>query len=130
MRSAYRAYLRRFFPAILAYVVVLFAAMYALRQVEALPLRALIALAPMLPIVLVARAIVLFVRDSDELERRVELEALALAALLLSTGSFALGLLVLADVLPIPGGIALIWVMPSYLFLYGTCKCFAARRYR
>lgn len=130
MRPVQRDYLRRFLPAMLAYAVVLIAAMFALRHVEATLLRALIALTPLLPIALAAGAMLRFLRDSDELERRVELEAMALAALLLTTGSLALGLLVSAGLLEVDVGQVLLWIMPAYLFLYGICATFMARRYR
>lgn len=130
MHRIQRDYLRRFLPAMLAHGLVLIAAMFALRHVEATPLRALIALAPLLPIGLAAAAMLRFLRDSDELERRVELEAMALAALLLTTGSLTLGLLVSAGLLQVEVGQALLWIMPAYLFLYGICAVFTARRYR
>ena len=130
MRPVQRAYNARFLPAMLAYVIVLFAVTYALRYVEPLPMRALLALAPMLPIAVAASAIVRLVRDSDELERRVELEALSMAALLVTTFTFALGLLAAADVLHFDGGMAMLLVMPCYVGLYGICKCLAARHYR
>ncbi|HST44000.1 MAG TPA: hypothetical protein VLK29_02125 [Luteimonas sp.] len=130
MRPARRAYQARFRPAMLAYVAVLFAVTYALRHVEQVPLRVLLALAPMLPVAFAASAMVRFVRDSDELEQRVALEALSMAALLLTTITFALGLLAAAGVVHVDGRLALFLIMPGYIALYGGCRCLAVRRYR
>ncbi|HOS43239.1 MAG TPA: NAD-dependent epimerase/dehydratase family protein, partial [Armatimonadota bacterium] len=75
-------------------------------------------LLPALPILFAARALLRFVRDSDELQRRIQLEAFALASLVLTLGSFALGLLVLARVIDIAAGDALVMVLPAYALLY------------
>lgn len=130
MRPVYRTYTRRMLLAMLAYVVVLFTAIFALRWVESTALRGLIILTPILPIGFAARAMLRLLRDSDELERRIALEALALAALLLTLGTFALGLLARAGVLVVDGTVALIWILPTYMLLYGACAHLAKRRYR
>ncbi|MCD9029069.1 hypothetical protein LDO26_12745 [Luteimonas sp. BDR2-5] len=130
MQRVHRRYLREFLPAMLGYVLVLFAATLALRHVEHAALRILLALAPVVPIGFAARAMLRFVRDVDELQRKIELEALALAALVLTAGSFALGLLVSARVLSVSGQVVLIWILPGYMLLYGVFKCVSARRYR
>jgi chromate transport protein ChrA len=130
MQSIQRRYRREFIPAMAAYVVVLFLSMYALRAVDATWARAALALLPAVPIVFVARAVVRFVRDSDEMQRRIQLESFAQASLVLALGSFSLGLLALAGVLRIDAGLALILVLPAYMLAYGVFACMTARRYR
>jgi chromate transport protein ChrA len=130
MHSIQRRYRREFFPAMAAYVVVLFLSMYALRAVDATWARAILALLPAVPVVFVARAVLRFVRDSDEMQRRIQLESFAQASLVLTLGSFALGLLVLAGVLHVNAGLALILVLPAYSFLHGVFACITTRRYR
>ena len=70
------------------------------------------------------------VRACDELEQRIELESLAVAALLLTFGTFALGLLSKARVVSIDGTVALVWILPLFILLHGVCRHLAHRRYR
>lgn len=129
MRPVARRYMQEFLPAMAAYVVVLFLSTWALRNVEATALRVLLALAPAVPVAAAARAVLRFVRGSDELDRKILLEAFALAALVLTLGSFSLGLLVMADVLPMRADMALLWILPVYCLLYGAFAAIARRRY-
>lgn len=129
MRPVGRRYMHEFVPAMAAYVVVLFLSTWALRHVEATALRVLLALAPAVPVAAAARAVLRFVRGSDELDRKILLEAFALAALALTLGSFSLGLLVMADVIPMRADMALLWILPVYCLLYGAFAAIARRRY-
>ena len=129
MRPVARRYMQEFLPAMAAYVVVLFLSTWALRHVEATALRVLLALAPAVPVAAAARAVLRFVRGSDELDRKILLEAFALAALVLTLGSFSLGLLVMADVIPMRADMALLWILPVYCLLYGAFAAIARRRY-
>jgi len=129
MRPVGRRYMHEFVPAMAAYVVVLFLSTWALRHVEATALRVLLALAPAVPVAAAARAVLRFVRGSDELDRKILLEAFALAALVLTLGSFSLGLLVMADVIPMRADMALLWILPVYCLLYGAFAAIARRRY-
>ena len=133
MRPVDKRYLREFMPAMLAYVVILSACSWALKAPLAdsgALLRGLVALLPVLPIALVLRAVVRLIRDSDELQRRIDLEAIAIAALVVGMGYFTLGLLVDAQVLAVPGQVALIWALPLLCLVFGLAKCLAQRRYR
>lgn len=133
MRPVYRRYLREFIPAMTGYMLVIFATTWLLRHYGAvlgLGARAALALLPMLPIALVMRAIVRVIRDSDELERRIELEAVAVAALAVGTGFFSLGLLLGAQLMSVAADTVAIWVLPSLCAIYGIAKCIAVRRYR
>jgi hypothetical protein len=130
MQSTERRYRREFFPAMVAYVAVLFLSMYALQSVHAASARAALALLPVVPIMFVARAVLRFVRDSDEMQRRIQLESFAQASLVLTLGCFSLGLLALAGVVRIDAGLALILVLPAYMLVYGVFACLTARRYR
>ena len=125
----HRRYLHEFLPAMAAYVVILLLSIWALKHAEATALRVLLTLAPVVPVALAGRAIVRFVRDSDELQRRIMLEGAALAALVLTMGSFSLGLLVSAGLLPMRADLALIMILPAYSGLYGLFAGLASRRY-
>lgn len=126
----HRRYLREFLPAMAAYAVVLFLSMHALKWAEATWLRVLLCLLPILPIGFAARALLRYVRDCDEMQRRIQLEAFALASLVLTMGSFSLGLLAAQDLVTLPADAVLIWILPLYCLLYGGFAAFIARRYR
>ncbi|QDH71605.1 hypothetical protein [Marilutibacter alkalisoli] len=125
-----RRYLREFIPAMTGYVVVLLASVHALRAVDSPLARAAIALLPVIPIGFAARALLRFVRDSDELQRRIQLEAFALASLVLTLGAFSLGLLGRAVLQPLDGATVLIWILPLYALLYGVFAAVTSRRYQ
>ncbi|WP_136411439.1 hypothetical protein [Luteimonas yindakuii] len=130
MTPASRRYAREFLPAMAAYAVILMASTWFLRSIEAIPLRALLALLPFVPVVYAARALLHFLHAMDEFQRKLQLEAFALAALALTLGSFALGLLAAADVIAPPVDLVLMLVLPAFCVLHGLFACVAARRYR
>ena len=133
MRPALKRYHREFFPAMAAYVVVLLGSVWLLKHHGAqlgVVTRSLLALSPMLPIALASRAIVRVIRDSDELERQIDLEAVAIAGLVVSLIFFSLGLLAGADVIPLDGSTVAIWVFPALMGTYGIAKLWASRRFR
>ena len=125
-----RRYMRGLMAAMAAYVAVLFASVWLLRQVEAAPLRVAIALAPVVPIGFAVRAMVRFIRDRDEMQQRIELESVGIATLGVSMLYMTGGLLQQAQLLQVPGGVAMIWVFPLVCFTYGLAKAFVMRRYR
>jgi hypothetical protein len=97
--------------------------------VDATWLRVLVALAPALLVCWVLRAFVIYVRDSDEMQRRLELESVAIAAMLMSAIYLAAGFLQSADLIAVPAKVAMLWVFPSLCLLYGVTKVFVSRRY-
>lgn len=125
-----RRYLREFLPAMGGYVVALGASIWLLHVVETPVLRVLLALLPVPPVALAVRAIVRYIRDSDELQRRIELEAVSAATALVSLLYFAGGLLQMAEVIDIPAGPAMFWVFPMICLVYAATKAFVSRRYR
>ena len=125
-----RRYLREFIPAMVGYMVLLVVSMLLLKRVEDHALRAVIALLPVAPIALTLRAIVRYIRDADEMQRRIELEAVSLATALVSLAYMAGGFLQLAKVIDIPSGVAMIWVFPLVCGTYGLLKAVVARRFR
>jgi len=130
MTPAARRYRRDFLPAMVAYALLLMASTWLLRSVEAVPARALLALLPFVPVVFAARALLRFLHTMDEFQRKLQLEAFALAALALTLGSFALGLLTVADVMTPRADLVLMLVLPAFCVLHGAFACVAARRYR
>jgi hypothetical protein len=131
MRPVHRHYLREFVPAMAAYAATLAISISLLKSglLGHDALRAAIALLPAVPIAFVLRALLRFVRDSDELERRIELETIAIATAIVAQCYLAAGLLQSARVIDVDAAVAMIWVLPLLCGLYGIVKFFVARRY-
>jgi hypothetical protein len=128
-KSLLRRYYRDMGWAMGAYVAVMLVWKRLLDMVGETWLRVLVALFPALLVVWVMRAFVRYVRDSDEMQRRIELESGSVAALLVSAGYMAAGFLQTADLISIPAKVAMLWVFPSLCFTYGIAKVFISRRY-
>jgi hypothetical protein len=128
MRPAQRNYMREFLPAMAAYVVLLFVSQMLLRQVHEVPLRVLVVLLPIVPIIFVVRAMVRLVLASDELERRLQLEAISISSMSVGLLSFAAAFLRGAGLLPIEN--ALMLVLPALFAAYGIASWWVRRRFR
>jgi hypothetical protein len=124
-----RRYQREVGAAMGAYILVMLVWKRLLDLVDATWLRVLIALFPALLVCLVLRAFVRYVRDSDEMQRRIELESGAIAGLLVSAVYLAAGFLQSAELIAIPSKVAMIWVFPMLCMFYGACKIFVSRHY-
>lgn len=128
-----RRYRRQLLTAALVYVGVLFASVYLLRSLAAdwpTPLRALLALAPLLPVGLMARAMVAGIRDSDEFQRQLQLEAAAVAGLVVGLGYFSLALLAKAGLLTLDPVATAVWVFPGLCLAFGAARYWLGRSYR
>ena len=125
-----RRYQREMLISMAVYVVLIIASFWCIRHFE-LPTagRALLALLPVIGIAMWARAQMRYLAGCDELQQKIELQAIAMASALLVFGSFPLGLLASANVFSISGKIVLIWILPAFFIVYGLCKVWAARRY-
>lgn len=124
-----RRYLREFMPAMGVYVLAVLLSVWLLKRVDAPALRALVALMPVPPIALALRAIVRHIRDSDELQRRIELEAVSIATAFVSLSYLAAGFLQSTRVIDIPASAAMIWMFPLVCLTYGGAKLAVMRRY-
>ncbi|MBO9718017.1 MAG: hypothetical protein J7507_14760 [Pseudoxanthomonas sp.] len=125
-----RRYTRELMLAMGGYVVVLFASITLLRHIDAPALRALVALLPVPPIALALRAMVRYIRDIDEMQQRIELEAVSMATAFVSLVYMSGGFLQAAHVIDVPSAAALIWLFPLVCFTYGLAKVVVSRRYR
>ena len=129
-QAAGRRYLRALWPAMVVYSLSLFASIYLIRRgIESVPLRAVVAVLPVLPIGWVMLAALRYLREVDELQRRIETEAIGAASLLVSLLYFAGGMLQKAEVIDLDAGIAMIWVFPLLCGTYGIAKMILTRRY-
>lgn len=90
--------------------------------------RALLALLPTLPVIGVTVLMGWRVLSSDELEQRLHMDALGLAAAVVCVLSLLGGFLAAAGVARF-GGDVLIWVFPVACVAYGIARWLLARRY-
>jgi len=124
-----RRYSREMMIAMGAYVVLLVLSITLLKRVDGTALRACIALLPVPPIAMTLRAMIRYIRDVDELQQRIELQAVSFAAAFVSLLYLTAGLLQAAKVLDIPASAAMIWVFPLVCLAYGLAKTVVSRRY-
>jgi hypothetical protein len=124
-----RRYLREFIPPMAAYVVLVFLSVWLLKRIDEPALRALVALLPLPPIAFALRAIARFIRDADELQRRIELEAVAFSSALVSLAYLTGGFLQAAHVIDLRAADAMLWVFPLTCLAYGVVKVVVSRRY-
>lgn len=128
-RAISRRYLRAFFPALLGYVATVAASVALMPRVEPAALRALVALSPLLPIGFFLRATARYIRALDELQRRIELEALALGSVFLVFAYLTAGFLQAARLVELDAAKVLLAAFPALALVYGLAKRVVARHY-
>jgi hypothetical protein len=121
-----RRYLAEFGGAMTAYVLVLFSTVWVLNTFPEGQWRYAVAVLPVLPVILVLWAVQRQIARLDELQRRVQLEGLALACMGTAVLTFTYGFL---------EGVGLphlnwVWVLPLMFALWGLGAALAARRYQ
>ncbi|MDL5155949.1 hypothetical protein [Actinomycetospora termitidis] len=125
-RMSTRRYLTEFGTAMAAYVVVVVISGAVVRAHPDAGWRYVVAVTPLVPAVLATVVVLRHVGRLDELERRIQLEALAFAALLTGLATFTWGFVELAGAPAMP----LVWVLPMLVALWGVGQAVARRRYR
>ena len=129
-QPAGKRYLKALWPIMGFYSLALFASIWLIKQgIASVPLRAVVAVLPVLPIALMMGAGLRYLREIDELQRRIETEAIGIASLLVALLYFAGGLLQKAKVVDLDAAMAMIWVFPLLCAAYGIAKMVLARRY-
>jgi hypothetical protein len=123
-----RRYLREFWPPMLAYILIMLLVWPLVDHVQSVWGRTALALLPILPLLLVTRAIVRLVMGGDELEQRMNLIGLAIAGTVVGSLCMVGGFLAAAKVIRLDGT-ALLWVWPAMVALHALGRGWAARRY-
>jgi len=121
-----RTYLKEFGSAMIAYAVILPLSIVLIEAYPTTPWRVAFALAPVLPIALVLRAVLRGVARMDELQRRIQFEALVMAVSGAIVLTFAYGAL---QNVGLPA-LNLMVVTPLLVALWGGALTLASRRYR
>jgi len=110
------------------YVALIFFVWPYAKTAASLPLRALFALLPTVPVIAVVAVMMRHVMRSDELEQRIHMLALGIATAIVCVGSLVGGFLAAAHVIVL-GGDVLLWVFPLVCVTYGTSRWWLVRRY-
>jgi hypothetical protein len=123
-----RQYQRRVMLAMTLYVGFMLLAWPTVRTAPSLGVKALLALAPVVPMLYVIGLMARRILHSDELEQRTHLVALGAATVVVGSLSLVGGFLAAAGVLRTDGSI-LIWVFPALMISYGLTRWWVGRRY-
>jgi hypothetical protein len=121
------------FIAALAYVVTTWACVWLLANPLAessLIVRAVVSIVPLIPMGFSVREVLRLVRAGDELQRRMDLEALAIAAIAVGFGCLTLNLLIRAEVVDVTARQATLWVFPAQFIAYAIARAWTYRRYQ
>lgn len=126
-----RRYLRWLLVSMSMYASLLVTSLFALRAIpaEALALRAGVGLLPVLPLLLLVWAFARYIREADEMQRQIELQSVALAAMVTGVGFMVAGFLASAGVFVLKGDLVAILVLPALFGSYGIAKAFVQRSY-
>lgn len=121
-----KRYYKEFFIAIALYVIILIGSISILKVFE-FPkiLQGIIAITPVIPITFVIIAIMRGLRDSDELQQKVQYNAIMFSAVGTGLITFSYGLLEGIGFPPFPT----IWVLPMMFMLWGFSLGYFWKKY-
>lgn len=120
-----RQYFKEFGLSMLAYVVMLPVSLAIIQSHPDVWWRYPVALAPVIPLIFALLAFLRFFRNMDELQQRIQLEALAVAVGVTVIVTVSYGFL---ENVGFPH-ISMIWVTPLLVATWGISAAIASRRY-
>lgn len=126
MDTLTKRYYREFGGSMVAYAVIVVFSVWLLKGHEHTALGYGIAVLPIVPSVFALWAFLRYFRGMDELQRRIQLEAVAFSFVTTSFITLTWAFLQNAG-LP---RFDVIWVAPMLIFLWGVGACIAKRRYQ
>jgi hypothetical protein len=124
--AAKRRYLVRFLSAMMVYSVFIVITGRTIRHVDPTWAKVLLALLPLIPIGVALSEILRFVASLDELQRRLQFEAVATAGVLTCMLTFTWGMLEMAGFPKLP----IVLVTPLFSTAYGFGVWRASRKYQ
>jgi hypothetical protein len=128
MRQARRKYATGIAVYMAIYAALVFGAALIIRNFDAAQwLRVILALLPIAPALLMLRSYLTYLNAMDEFQRRLQTDALLMAAGITVFGTFAYGFLEEFADLP---HVSLLWVFPIFSFVFGAAHGFIRRRYK
>ncbi len=119
---------RQVFLLMFAYVGLMWLVWPRVHTTTDLPLKIALAFLPIVPMSAAIWLIAMDIARGDELQQRVHLVALSIAAGITCAASFTAGFLCSAGVLQLHGD-DLIWVLPAMGLTYAVAKWLVGRRY-
>ena len=130
MKPLTKRYMREFIPAMVGYMLALPVSILLLLMVD-MPtaLQVVVAMLPVVPMVGVMRAMLRHMLRQDEMQQRIELQAVAITCAVIGVATFSLGFLQNVRLLPSPAWLML-WVLPLMIGTYGLVRALITRRYR
>lgn len=129
-RLSPKQYGRRATAAMIVYVALMLLVWPQARSAADLPLKALLALVPVLPMLYVIWLMARRVLHGDELEQRTHLIGLGAATGVSAVFSLICGFLAAARLFSLDtAAMILFWVFPLQMLSYGAVRVWAARRY-
>lgn len=126
IKPAMRRYTIRFTTAMGSYAVLIMICLPWVKRLEWMPGKIALAVLPLIPVAIAVRELLAFVRVMDELQRRIQFEAVAVAAVITCFGTLAWGLLEKAGLPQLP----IVLVTPLFCATYGLSVAAVAWRYR
>jgi hypothetical protein len=126
-RQARRKYATGIAINMAAYVALTIGAVVIVRNFEAPQwLRVILALLPVAPALLMLRSYLTYLNAMDEFQRRLQTDALLMAAGITVFGTFAYGFLEEFANLP---HVSMLWVFPIFSFTFGAAHALIRHRY-
>lgn len=129
MDKTTRRYLREFIYSMIAYVITLSLSLIGLgffADYQLNAARIIVALAPVVPIIFMILSFLKYLNSIDELQQRIQLQAIGFAAGTTGLLTFSYGFLENIGFPPI----SLLWAFPMMVLLWGLGLAFVSRRYK
>lgn len=125
MNQSTKNYLIEFGSSMAVYSVAVLGSITALQRYPEMPFRTLIAVAPVIPILFALRAFLRHLNNIDEMQQRIQMNAIAFAAGATGILTFTYGFL---ENVGYPT-LSWTWVFPLMIALWGIATAVASRRY-
>jgi hypothetical protein len=125
MNQASKRYAREFIIAMIAYGIVIMISRLTLNNIGESPWRFVIALLPLIPVLFLISGFIRYLSGIDELQQRIQLQAIGFAAGTTGLLTFAYGFLELEG-LP---SLSTFFIFPLMIMLWGVGLAYFSRRY-
>lgn len=126
MTAAAKTYVVHFSLAMVAYMIILIGSLTLLNTVTNPVWRVPLAVAPVIPVVFALLAFLRYLHQMDELQQRIQLVAVGFACGMTGLLTFTYGFL---ELIGFPH-LALIWILPLMIALWGIGTGIASWKYR
>jgi hypothetical protein len=126
MNQASKRYAREFIIAMIAYGIVIIVSRLTLNSVGDSPLRFAIALLPIIPVLFLITGFIRYLSGIDEMQQRIQLQAIGFAAGTTGLFTFAYGFL---ELVGFPQ-FSTFFIFPLMIMLWGVGLAYFSRRYQ